>query len=310
MLHVMDVVNAKLKKVLRPLDVQIGIHSGSAIAGIIGHRRIQYDLVGDAANTAARMCSNSRPGRVLVSQTTYELLAAHYDVTKCEPRFIKGKGMMQTYYLDRRLPSYVSGEVSRSASPKPVVPRSVYRAVACAAAPTEAALGFSRSGKTPQRSLAQFNTLSRRTNPEAEKCSSLLDPPLAMPSITRNISNSGSPAALLPLRQHSREIRSTLQMPPRPPPPSSPPPSPPQQPLQQPLQPTTSPPSSPLQPPQMLQLAQPQISQPPQPPPDSCAIDMRQAQAFPLPAAPRRRQDDTAPIFAMLSDADGENSAC
>jgi class 3 adenylate cyclase len=40
--------------------VQIGIHCGAAIAGIIGHIRMQYDLVGDAVNTAARMCSVSQ----------------------------------------------------------------------------------------------------------------------------------------------------------------------------------------------------------------------------------------------------------
>ena len=33
------------------LECQIGIHSGSAIAGIIGHKRFQYDLCGDAVST-------------------------------------------------------------------------------------------------------------------------------------------------------------------------------------------------------------------------------------------------------------------
>ena len=53
---------------MRDLDVslqlQVAVHSGSAIAGIIGHKRFQYDLCGDAVNTAARMCSTSQPGRV------------------------------------------------------------------------------------------------------------------------------------------------------------------------------------------------------------------------------------------------------
>jgi len=102
MLHIMDVVNAEQTTVFTPLEVQIGIHSGSAIAGVIGHRRIQYDLLGDAVNTAARMCSHSLPGRVLISSDTYQLVSPHFDTTANEPRAVKGKGQMQTYFLDRR----------------------------------------------------------------------------------------------------------------------------------------------------------------------------------------------------------------
>ena len=47
---------------------QVGIHSGSAIAGIVGHKTFQYDLCGDAVNTAARMCSYSSPGHVHISE--------------------------------------------------------------------------------------------------------------------------------------------------------------------------------------------------------------------------------------------------
>jgi len=41
MVHVMDVVNAARPPGSAPLSVQIGVHSGSAIAGIIGHRKYQ-----------------------------------------------------------------------------------------------------------------------------------------------------------------------------------------------------------------------------------------------------------------------------
>ena len=51
------------------------------------------------------MCSNSEPGRILISHETYKLVKDHYQVTACAPRMIKGKGEMQTYFLDRRLPS-------------------------------------------------------------------------------------------------------------------------------------------------------------------------------------------------------------
>ena len=61
----MTVINLELKehryKELRQalegheLTVQVGIDFGSAIAGVIGHKTYQYDLCGDAVNTAARM---------------------------------------------------------------------------------------------------------------------------------------------------------------------------------------------------------------------------------------------------------------
>ena len=71
---------------LQPYVPQVGVNSGDAIAGVIGHRRIQYDLVGDAVNTAARMCSYGAPGRVHVSAATYEHLAPHYLATSRGPR--------------------------------------------------------------------------------------------------------------------------------------------------------------------------------------------------------------------------------
>ena len=60
---------------MRDLDVslqlQVGIHSGSAIAGIIGRKRYQYDLCGDDVNVAARMMAGSAPGCISVSDATY-----------------------------------------------------------------------------------------------------------------------------------------------------------------------------------------------------------------------------------------------
>ncbi len=87
---------------VEPLDVQIGIHCGSAIAGVIGHRGVQYDLVGDAVNTAARMCSYSAPGRVHVSAEAYTHLSAHFAATPRGEIEVKGKGKMATYFLDGR----------------------------------------------------------------------------------------------------------------------------------------------------------------------------------------------------------------
>jgi class 3 adenylate cyclase len=81
------------------LELRIGINSGPVVAGVIGRKRFLYDLWGDAVNMASRMESQGTPGRIQVTQETYELLRDEFDL---EPRGtvpIKGKGNVETWYL-------------------------------------------------------------------------------------------------------------------------------------------------------------------------------------------------------------------
>ena len=81
------------------LSLRIGLHAGSAIAGVIGIRKFIYDVWGDTVNTASRLESHGVPGRVQVSETVYERLRSRFDF---EPRGVvdlKGKGPMKTYLL-------------------------------------------------------------------------------------------------------------------------------------------------------------------------------------------------------------------
>ena len=78
MINIMNIINIELEEYGIQFTCQVGIHSGSAIAGIIGHKTFQYDLCGDAVNTAARMCSYSEPGRVHCSEQCYQLLNSRF----------------------------------------------------------------------------------------------------------------------------------------------------------------------------------------------------------------------------------------
>jgi len=82
------------------LDVRIGIHSGPVIAGIVGVKKFAYDIWGDTVNTAARMEQSSTPGRITVSETTYDLIKQGFI---CEDRGeinAKHKGKVHMYYVD------------------------------------------------------------------------------------------------------------------------------------------------------------------------------------------------------------------
>jgi len=59
----------------KPLQLAIGIASGEVVAGHIGSpRRMDYTVIGDAANLASRLQSAAPPGRTYVDDNTYARL--------------------------------------------------------------------------------------------------------------------------------------------------------------------------------------------------------------------------------------------
>jgi class 3 adenylate cyclase len=71
MIEVMKEVNLELAV---NLNIRIGIHSGSMIAGIVGTDVVRYDIYGPDVLVANQMESNGSPGRINVSDATRELL--------------------------------------------------------------------------------------------------------------------------------------------------------------------------------------------------------------------------------------------
>ena len=80
-------------------EMRIGIHTGSVIAGIVGVKKFAYDIWGDTVNTAARMEQNSEPGKITISEPTYQLVK---DKFVCEYRGevdAKNKGKLKMYFV-------------------------------------------------------------------------------------------------------------------------------------------------------------------------------------------------------------------
>ena len=90
----------EMKENITPFDVRIGLNTGPVVAGVVGTKKFAYDIWGDTVNVASRMESNSEPGRINVSEYTYELIKDTYD---CEFRGeieVKNKGMMKMYFVN------------------------------------------------------------------------------------------------------------------------------------------------------------------------------------------------------------------
>lgn len=89
---------AKLGK--KTFEVRIGVHSGSVVAGIVGVKKFAYDIWGDTVNTAARLQQSSEPGKINISETTYELVKDKFECTYRGEIDAKNKGSLKMYYAN------------------------------------------------------------------------------------------------------------------------------------------------------------------------------------------------------------------
>lgn len=97
----------KLKKELKAkygkeVDFGIGVNTGYAVVGNIGSkRRMDYTAIGDTVNTSARLESNAKPGQILISSNTYELVKDQIEAIHLGGIKVKGKtNEIQVYQVE------------------------------------------------------------------------------------------------------------------------------------------------------------------------------------------------------------------
>ncbi|MGN6530891.1 MAG: adenylate/guanylate cyclase domain-containing protein, partial [Ginsengibacter sp.] len=82
------------------IELRIGIHTGVVIAGVVGSKKLQYDIWGDTVNIAARMEQNSEPSRVNISAETCKLVKGKFNLIYRGKIEAKNKGEMDMYFAE------------------------------------------------------------------------------------------------------------------------------------------------------------------------------------------------------------------
>jgi adenylate cyclase len=87
---------------------RIGINTGPVIAGVVGKHKFTYDIWGNTVNVAERVEAAGVPGRVTVSEATWQHIKGRFET---EPRGaveVKHKGLVNMYFLNRVKPELSS----------------------------------------------------------------------------------------------------------------------------------------------------------------------------------------------------------
>ncbi len=84
-------------------ELRIGIHTGPIVAGVVGKKKYAYDIWGDTVNIASRMESGGEPGKVNISNSTYEQVKDFFECHHRGKISAKNIGEVDMYFVDRVL---------------------------------------------------------------------------------------------------------------------------------------------------------------------------------------------------------------
>jgi hypothetical protein len=106
--------------------MRFGLHSGPVTAGVLRGERARFQLFGDTVNTTARVETTGEKGRIHISQDTADLIIAagksRWNRKREDKVVAKGKGQVQTYWLDTRGTTATTGSVSSGSEQEELEP--------------------------------------------------------------------------------------------------------------------------------------------------------------------------------------------
>jgi len=112
--HALDMVSAavEMQKSIRVLavkkaaagqpffEMRIGINTGPVVAGVVGSHKFAYDIWGDTVNTAARLEHGGEPGKINISEATWEKVREVFSCTFRGKLPAKNKGEIAMYFVE------------------------------------------------------------------------------------------------------------------------------------------------------------------------------------------------------------------
>ena len=76
----------------QPFTVGMGLNTGEVVMGNLGAKdRLNYTVIGDNVNTAARLYNVAKGGQIIISESTYAEVKDRFVVNELTPVFVKGK---------------------------------------------------------------------------------------------------------------------------------------------------------------------------------------------------------------------------
>ena len=82
-------------------NIRIGIHCGPLVAGVVGVKRMAYDIWGDTVNVAARIQQGSEPGRINLSKDFRDLVGDRIEAESRGKKPIKHHGEIEMFFFQK-----------------------------------------------------------------------------------------------------------------------------------------------------------------------------------------------------------------